>query len=47
MNVLEQIIERTCEEVDRRRRDIPMRELEAEISARGEPPATAATSAAV
>jgi indole-3-glycerol phosphate synthase len=37
MNVLEQIIERTCEEVERRRRDWPLADLEAQIAARGEP----------
>jgi indole-3-glycerol phosphate synthase len=37
VNVLEEIIERTCEEVARRQRDIPLDQLEAQIAARGEP----------
>jgi indole-3-glycerol phosphate synthase len=37
MNVLEQIIERTCEEVERRRHDVPLARLEAVIAARAEP----------
>ena len=36
MNVLEQIIERTCQEVERRRDDVPLAQLEAERKARAE-----------
>jgi indole-3-glycerol phosphate synthase len=37
MNVLEDIIERTCELVAQRRLDVPLGRLEAEIATRGEP----------
>jgi indole-3-glycerol phosphate synthase len=37
MNVLEQIIERTCEEVDRRRERVPLAKLEALVADQPEP----------
>ena len=37
MSLLEQIIDRTCETVAQRRRDVPLAQLEQEISGRSEP----------
>jgi indole-3-glycerol phosphate synthase len=37
MNVLEEIVERTCQVVAERRRDVPLAQLEAEIARRPEP----------
>ena len=37
MNILEEIVERTCQDVDRRRRERPLEAFEAAIGARAEP----------
>src|SRR4051794_6155956 len=49
MNVLEQIVERTCEDLERRRRDVPLAQLEAQLDDRpeGRPFAEALTHTAI
>ena len=37
MNILEEIVERTCQDVDRRRREHPLQQFEAALGARTEP----------
>ena len=37
MNILEEIVERTCQDVDRRRREHPLAEFDAALGARPEP----------